>query len=300
MADVLVASTGLEEHCLQVFNTQTKELRTFSKPGMMFPGQCAFSDAGDLVAVCSRLGVEVFHVASAQSVAFFALECFSVAFVRHSYCDLLCGSIDGDLVHLDVAGKKEVRRSQPHIEAIKCIFQSSDGTLLATASNDHTIAVQTLATLESRCLLGGHEQLVNAVVLLPDNNTLISGSDDSTIKVWSVHDEVCTHTLTNHGSWVLALALTPNCKQMASASQDKSVILWDTPTFSVLSQIFFSSGVLTVLFSPLDDGVYAGVRNQGVVHRMLSRSASPADEACIAPHKGAILGLACSSRLHAG
>ncbi len=63
---------------------------------------------------------------------------------------------------------------------------SSDGKLLATASNDTTIRVWDMQTGREKMTLTGHTDKVTFVLFTPDNKKLVSVSNDSTIRTWDL------------------------------------------------------------------------------------------------------------------
>ena len=61
---------------------------------------------------------------------------------------------------------------------------SPDGTLLATASNDHTARIWDTATGTTRTTLTGHTGPVNGVAFSPDGTLLATAAGDGTARIW--------------------------------------------------------------------------------------------------------------------
>ena len=61
---------------------------------------------------------------------------------------------------------------------------SPDGTLLATASDDHTARIWDTATGTTRTTLHGHTGRVPGVAFSPDGTLLATASDDGTARIW--------------------------------------------------------------------------------------------------------------------
>lgn len=70
-----------------------------------------------------------------------------------------------------------------HEAPIAALAASPDGTMLASASWDHTVQLWPLAGGAPRAL-SGHTQNVNGVAFSPDGRTLVSVSYDLTVRIW--------------------------------------------------------------------------------------------------------------------
>ncbi len=71
-----------------------------------------------------------------------------------------------------------------HIDAVKSVTFSPDGTRLASGSNDHTVKLWDTATGQEVLTLKGHESPVIRLAFSPDGRRLASASSDRTVKVW--------------------------------------------------------------------------------------------------------------------
>jgi cytochrome c len=70
-----------------------------------------------------------------------------------------------------------------HEAPIAALAASPDGTMLASASWDHTVRLWPLAGGAARAL-EGHTQNVNGVAFSPDGRTLVSVSYDLSVRIW--------------------------------------------------------------------------------------------------------------------
>jgi WD40 repeat protein/serine/threonine protein kinase len=74
--------------------------------------------------------------------------------------------------------------------------------------------------------LAGHEDGVNAVVVLPDGLTAVTGSFDDTLRVWEIPAGRLIRTIEG-GGWVLALAaVPPDGRRLVSRSETR-LHVWD-------------------------------------------------------------------------
>ncbi|WP_160111608.1 hypothetical protein [Tolypothrix sp. NIES-4075] len=72
-----------------------------------------------------------------------------------------------------------------------------------------------------RNLQSGHNQVVNAMVVMPDGQRVISASNDNTLKIWDLESGAVLSTLEGHTDWVKAVAITPDGRLAISASRDE-------------------------------------------------------------------------------
>ncbi len=128
--------------------------------------------------------------------------------------------------------------------------EESEGGMLASGSDDHTIKLWNLATGEQIRTLTGHSSSVRSVAFSPDGKILVSGSLDRTIKVWNVSTGKLIRTLP-FSDKVISVAISPDGKTLASVSFDRTIKLWNLATGEqIRTLIGHSSKVTSIAFSP--------------------------------------------------
>ena len=98
-----------------------------------------------------------------------------------------------------VPGKPQpVMVLEGHMAPVVALAVSPDGTMLASASWDHTVRLSLLSGSASR-VIEGHTQNVNGVAFTPDGGALVTAGYDATLRIWPLAN----------GSPVIATLPTP-------------------------------------------------------------------------------------------
>lgn len=97
-----------------------------------------------------------------------------------------------------------------HESGINCMALSSDNTVLATGSDDHTIRLWSTKTTSIECLsvLSGHTDYITHLVM--HKNYLISASADQTMRKWDMTTGKCMFVCTGHTQLVNRIACIGN------------------------------------------------------------------------------------------
>ncbi|MEO1211603.1 MAG: hypothetical protein AAFX78_19025, partial [Cyanobacteria bacterium J06638_20] len=78
---------------------------------------------------------------------------------------------------------------------VSSVAFSGDGQTLASASEDQTVRLWSVATHQELTTLKGHEDWVRSVAFSGDGQTLASASYDKTVRLWSVATGHCIAVL---------------------------------------------------------------------------------------------------------
>ncbi len=148
--------------------------------------------------------------------------------------------------------------------AIRGVAWSPDGSRVASASDDWTVAISELASGLSDPVLFGHDGPVRSVAWSPAGDQLVSGSADQLVAIWSAVGDLQL-VLVGHSDVVRSVAWSPASALVASGSDDETVIIWDAtsgePTLAVSDA---SGAVLAVAWSP-DGGKVASGTDAGLI-----------------------------------
>ena len=147
-------------------------------------------------------------------------------------------------------------------ERVSELALSSDGSTLASSSNNDTIRLWDVASGQLKATLKGHTAKISSVAFSPDGATLASGSYDYTVRLWDVASGKIKATLEGHTHWIGSVSFSPDGAALASGSWDATVRLWDVASGKTKAILGHNRAVFSVSFSPdgttLASGSYDG------------------------------------------
>ncbi|TDC97282.1 hypothetical protein E1285_04105 [Actinomadura sp. 7K507] len=146
-----------------------------------------------------------------------------------------------------------------HEDRVWAVAWSPDGSLLATASSDHTVRVWRLEDGGTEvAVLQGHEKTVSSVAWSPDGSRLASASDDGTVRVWDVASRARVALLRGHGDMVWSVDWSPDGTRVVSASRDGDIRIWDVPDGTSTTLRGHEGWVRHVAWSPDGNRIASG------------------------------------------
>lgn len=120
---------------------------------------------------------------------------------------------------------KKLAQFGGHTDSVNAVAIST-ASLIASASDDHTVEVW--AELGSKRLftLKGHDDAIVAIEFSPNGNYLATASDDQTVKVWSMVTGECVAALSGHSEPVYGLAFSHAGTRLATLGEDNNIRVW--------------------------------------------------------------------------
>ncbi|CAD8077824.1 unnamed protein product [Paramecium sonneborni] len=160
----------------------------------------------------------------------------------------------------NVKAKKIINIFQGHRQIINNLTFSSDGLILATASEDQSIRLWNIDFIEQIDPSAGHRDTINDIAFSKDGLLVASCSRDKTIILWDLLDKKFIVQLEGHQQIINCLQFSYCSKFLYSGSDDKSIRVWniENPWQSKLINIYFINDfpMKSIYLSPIDPNMF--------------------------------------------
>jgi WD40 repeat protein len=123
---------------------------------------------------------------------------------------------------------------QPQTDAINAVVFSADGTKIATASEDKSVAVWSARTGEKLSQVYGPKDAVLGIAMSPNGRFVAGASRDGAIYLWDWQGENRIARILGHTDLVSDVSFSPDGRTLASASGDRTARLWAMPPLQTL------------------------------------------------------------------
>lgn len=157
-----------------------------------------------------------------------------------------------DALHRAIRASRSIFTLSGHMDQVRGIAFSPDGSYIATASHDNTVKVWDNASGNELLTLLGHSDGVLDVAFSPRGTYLATAGRDRTVRVWRVStgEPVC---VLQHERAVLSVAFSPNADErlLASGGEDEAALIWNLGSGKIVHVLDEHNGAINrVSFSP--------------------------------------------------
>jgi WD40 repeat protein len=139
----------------------------------------------------------------------------------------ITAGVGSDICVFDVETGERISLMEGHTKYVWTVSLSSDGSLIASGSEDTTVRIWDAERGIEIQRLEGHTKTVRSVAFSPDSQWIASASVDKTVRVWSSETgQPVGLPLTGHAGWVTSITFSIDGSQIISGSHDGIIRLW--------------------------------------------------------------------------
>lgn len=143
---------------------------------------------------------------------------------------LLCGSIFDNVIYLvDLCDKAIVNRLVGHTGRITRLLVFGDAPYLLSSSWDGSVRIWNLGTWRQECVLTGHRDRVEDLVLLPEEDNYqaaLSASADGSVILWDLNRRCLSYRFEPKRGPLTSLALLRQNRFFAVGGADHCIEVW--------------------------------------------------------------------------
>jgi WD40 repeat protein len=150
---------------------------------------------------------------------------------------LFAGLRSGQVLVFDFIQQKIIKGLNHHLKPVFDIKSVPSKKELLVASEDGTISVWHLDTLELLHVVKISHDTIRSIAISPDEKQVAFGCRDNSVSIYSLDDYTPVTTLQGHTMAVFTTAYTPDGQYILSGSRDAQLKIWDAKTFTLVKNI---------------------------------------------------------------
>jgi centriolar protein POC1 len=150
---------------------------------------------------------------------------------------LFTGLRNGDVLAFDFLKQQLLTPLKHHQKPIFDIKSVCHKQELLVASEDGTVSIWSLKTLELLHVVKVSNDTIRCISISPDEKQVAFGCRDNQIHIYDAEDYTLQKTLHGHTMPVFALQYAPDGSYLVSGARDAQVKIWDTASYSILKNI---------------------------------------------------------------
>jgi len=201
-------------------------LELSQKPGILFTGG---NDKG-LVEWSLKTNAFI-KVMFPVNASIYAIHCPA------GYPLMFAGLRSGQVLVFDFIQQKVIKSLNHHLKPVFDIKSVSGKKELLIASEDGTVSVWSLDTLDMVHSIKVSADTVRCIAVSPDEKQVAFGCRDNVIKIYDLLDYTLVKALHGHTMSVFALAYSIDGAYLISGGRDAQVKIWDTTSYQLVKNI---------------------------------------------------------------
>jgi centriolar protein POC1 len=201
-------------------------LELSQKPGILFTGG---NDKG--LVEWSLKDNSFIKVMFPVMTSIYAIHC------PEGYPLLFAGLRSGEVLVFNFIEQKITHRLRHHIKPIFDIKSSARKDELLIASEDGTVSVWGLQTLEILHSINVSNDTVRCITIDPTQQRVAFGCRDNRVIIYDLEDYSLIKALIGHTMAIFSLQYSPNGDYLVSGSRDAQLKIWDNKTYTLIQNI---------------------------------------------------------------
>jgi WD40 repeat protein len=169
---------------------------------------------------------------------------------------------DGTIRLWDLAAGKELRTLRGHWQQVLAVKFSPDGRFLAAGDWAGVVKVWNTATSTEVHTWSGHTAPVWSVAFSPDGLQVASAGFDGGLKIWNAWSGAESLRLSGHSGPINGLSFSPDGRLLVTGGDDFTVKVWDVTRERDVAELWRSTWLFAVAFSPADRHIVAAGGNR--------------------------------------
>jgi centriolar protein POC1 len=201
-------------------------LELSQKPGILFTGG---NDKG--IVEWSLKNYAFIKVLFPVNASTYAIHC------PEGYPLLFAGLRNGDVQVFDFLKQQLITTLKRHQKQLFDIRSVGHKHEILVASEDGTVSVWSLKTLEFLHSVAISDDTVRCISISPDEKQVAFGCRDNQVKIYDLEDYTLIKTLHGHAMSVFSLGFTRDGNYLISGGRDAQVKIWDALSYDLVHNI---------------------------------------------------------------
>lgn len=178
---------------------------------------------------------------------------------------LFTGLRNGDVLAFDFLKQQLLPPLKHHQKPIFDIKSINKKQELLAASEDGSVSIRSLKTLELLHTIRVSNDTVRCISISPDEKQVAFGCRNNQIHIYDLDDYTLIKTLHGHTMSVFSLQYSPDGSYLASGARDAQIKIWDATTYSLLHNIpAHLFAVNSIVFHPTRPYFATGSMDKGI------------------------------------